>query len=88
MKVIKVTEVINGLDEIIKKKEDEKEQFLSLRDELNRFIDLKDALKGEGGNAIREHFITLHFPAIILFNLFLEEYITVLKLIQAAHFIV
>lgn len=79
MKVIRVAEVLNGLDEIIKKKEEEKEQFLSLRDELNRFIDLNDALKGEGGNAIREHFLTLHFPAIILFNLFLEEYIDVLK---------
>lgn len=82
MKVIKVIEVVNGLDEIIKKKEKEKEQFLSLRDEMNKFIDLNDALEGEGGNAIREHFMTLHFPAVILFNLFLEEYINVLKQIK------
>ncbi|MEN1967813.1 LXG domain-containing protein [Lentibacillus sp. N15] len=84
MKVIKVSEVVNGIDEVVKQKEKEKEQILSIRDAMNKLIDLDDALKGEGGNAIREHFMTLHFPAIILFNLFLEEYITILKEIKGS----
>ncbi|MEW9675104.1 LXG domain-containing protein [Lentibacillus sp. L22] len=58
--------------------------FLSIRDAMNKLIDLDDALKGEGGNAIREHFMTLHFPAVILFNLFLEEYINILKEIKGS----
>ncbi|GGB38679.1 hypothetical protein GCM10011409_15230 [Lentibacillus populi] len=82
MKVIKVSEVVNGIEEIVRKKEKEKEQILTLRDEMNKLIDLDDALEGKGGDAIREHFMTLHFPAVILFNLFLEEYINVLKEIK------
>lgn len=82
MKVIKVDEVISGLDKIIDKKTKEKEQILNIRDGLNKIIDLNDALKGEGGNAIKEHFMTLHFPAVTLFNLFLEEYIKVLEQIK------
>lgn len=82
MKVIKVDEVISGLDKIIDKKTKEKEQILSIRDGLNKIIDLNDALKGEGGDAIKEHFMTLHFPAVTLFNLFLEEYINVLEQIK------
>ncbi len=79
MKVLKVAEVVQGMDRIIKKKEQEKEHILLLRDELNKVIDLDNALDGEGGVAIREHFMTLHFPVIILLNLFLEEYIDLLK---------
>ncbi|WP_079528995.1 LXG domain-containing protein [Halobacillus hunanensis] len=84
MKVLNVSEVIQGIDEIIQKKEQEKEQVLTLRDEMNKVISLGDALKGEGGEAIKEHFITLHFPAIILFNQFQQQYIDVLKEIQRA----
>ncbi|WP_017798007.1 LXG domain-containing protein [Oceanobacillus kimchii] len=82
MKVIKVDEVIGGLEKIIDIKTKEKEQILSIRDGLNKIIDLNDALKGEGGDAIKEHFMTLHFPAVTLFNLFLEEYIKVLEQIK------
>ncbi|MFD2923801.1 LXG domain-containing protein [Halobacillus naozhouensis] len=84
MKVLNVSEVIQGLEQVIQKKEQEKEQVLTLRDEMNKIIDLGDALKGEGGEAIKEHFITLHFPAIILFNQFLHQYTDVLRKIQSS----
>ncbi|APC49410.1 transposase [Virgibacillus halodenitrificans] len=82
MKAIKISEVKDGLNQLIQNKETEKEQILALRDAINSFINLDSALEGEGGDAIRDHFVTLHLNAVILFNLFLEEYISALKEIK------
>ncbi len=51
MKAIKVSEVKDGLDQLIQNKETEKEQILALRDAINSFINLDSALEGEGGDA-------------------------------------
>jgi predicted ribonuclease toxin of YeeF-YezG toxin-antitoxin module len=62
MKVLKVSEITSSIDLIIRKKEEEKKHLLAIRDSIKKVIDLDDALKGEGGTAIREHFTVLHIP--------------------------
>ncbi|TCP31199.1 WXG superfamily protein probably secreted by type VII secretion system [Scopulibacillus darangshiensis] len=79
MKVLKVSEITEGIDHSIKKKENEKDQILAIRDAMNQVTDLGDSLKGEGGNAIKEYFKVLHIPVILLLNQFLDRYINGLK---------
>jgi len=83
MKIIKVSEVIDEINNLIDNKEQEQEQLEALSDEIHNIINLDDALQGEGGKAITEHFTTLHKNALILFNLFLEEYIHTLNAIKS-----
>ncbi|UOQ94570.1 LXG domain-containing protein [Halobacillus shinanisalinarum] len=82
MKVLKASEVLTGIEQSIRKKEQEQEQLLSLRDSMHKVIDLDDALKGEGGAAIKEYFKVLHIPVLLLLNQFLDQYIKSLKDIQ------
>ncbi|RFA33349.1 transposase [Virgibacillus dokdonensis] len=79
MKVLQMSEIIEGLQQLIQQKEKEKVQILALRDQMNNFISLDDAFTGEGGESIKDHFTTLHLNTVILFNLFLETYLNALK---------
>ncbi|MBP3041893.1 LXG domain-containing protein [Bacillaceae bacterium Marseille-Q3522] len=83
MKILNVSEILTNLEVSINKKEAEKEQVLSIHNSLNNIIELNDSLKGRSGDAIKEHFITLHIPAILLLNQFLDNYIKKLKDIKA-----
>ncbi|MDR7074423.1 LXG domain-containing protein [Fictibacillus barbaricus] len=83
MKVLKVSEILQEINQSIHKKEKEKEQILAIRNSLNRIIELDHGLKGEGGNAIKEHFTVLHIPITLLLNQFLDQYITELKNIKS-----
>lgn len=82
MKVLNVNEVLSELDTSIKKKKEEKEQILDLRDSLNKISSSKDSLDGKMGDAIREHFTVLHIPAVLLINQFLDQYTKQLKKIK------
>lgn len=84
MKIIKISEVIDEINVLIRQKEQEQEQIQALSDEIHHIIDLDDALQGEGGEAIKDHFTTLHANAVILFDLFLKEYIQALTDIKYA----
>ncbi|GMO00874.1 LXG domain-containing protein [Parageobacillus thermoglucosidasius] len=88
MKVLKVSEVSHEINQLIRQKQQEKEQILAVRDAVNKIIHLDDALKGEGGDAIKEHFATLHIPAILLLHQFLYQYLDILKdiLTRIEHF--
>lgn len=79
MKIMKVSEITNGISALIQKKEQEKLDILDLKNAINEIINLDDALQSEGGKAIKEHFTTYHLKAVTLFNSFLEEYIQILK---------
>ncbi|PTY77592.1 hypothetical protein B5V89_14175 [Heyndrickxia sporothermodurans] len=82
MRVLKVSEINNGIDQLINKKKEEKRQILAIHDAMEKVINLDDALKGEGGNAIKDYYNVLHFPIILLFNQFLENYVQELKNIK------
>lgn len=88
MRVLKVSEVSHEINQLIRQKQQEKEQILAVRDAVNKIIHLDDALKGEGGEAIKEHFATLHIPAILLLHQFLHQYLVILKdiLTRIEHF--
>jgi toxin YxiD len=88
MKVLKVSEVSHEINQLIRQKQQEKEQILAIRDTVNKIIRLDDALEGEGGEAIKEHFATLHIPAILLLHQFLYQYLDILKdiLTKIEHF--
>jgi toxin YxiD len=88
MKVLKVSEISHEINQLIRQKQQEKEQILAVRDAVNKIIRLDDALKGEGGEAIKEHFATLHIPAILLLHQFLYQYLDNLKdiLTKIEHF--
>jgi toxin YxiD len=88
MKVLKVSEVLHETNQLIRQKQQEKEQILAVRDAVNKIIHLDDALKGEGGEAIKEHFATLHIPAILLLHQFLHQHLDILKdiLTRIEHF--
>ncbi|MBA2876388.1 ribonuclease YeeF family protein [Thermaerobacillus caldiproteolyticus] len=88
MRVLKVSEVSHEINQLIRQKQQEKEQILAVRDAVNKIIHLDDALKGEGGEAIKEHFATLHIPAILLLHQFLHQYLDILKdiLTRIEHF--
>lgn len=75
MNVIKVSEILPELDQSKKKKENEKEHVLELRDSLNKMISLGDAFKGDGADAIKDHLTLLHIPAVLMLNLFIENYL-------------
>jgi toxin YxiD len=79
MRVLKVSEVLHETNHLIRQKQQEKEQILAVRDAVNKIIRLDDALKGKGGEAIKEHFATLHIPAILLLHQFLYQYLEILK---------
>ncbi|MBM7691607.1 uncharacterized protein YoxC [Peribacillus deserti] len=79
MKAIDVSEVFAGIDQALQQKKKEKEQILDVRDAVNKVIDLGSALEGSGGNAIKDHFTTIHIPAILLLNQFQQTYMDELK---------
>lgn len=78
-KVLKVSEISDGIDQLIKKKKHEQKQLTHIKNALNQVIGLDDTLKGEGGQAIRQNFSMVHMPVLEAFDQFLEEYIQQLK---------
>lgn len=74
MKVLKVSEIHKEIDRSIQKKKEEK-KILAIRKALNKVIDLGDSLKGEGGEAIKQHFTVLHIPVLLQLEAFLDHYL-------------
>src|SRR5699024_3977665 len=81
MKIVKVSEIVDGLRTLIQKKEEEQKQILALSDEINNLIYF-EMLPGEIEKTHYKYFITLHKNAIHFFNVFIKEYIEILKNIK------
>ncbi|WP_419884036.1 T7SS effector LXG polymorphic toxin [Peribacillus sp. B-H-3] len=82
MKSIDVSEIFTSINQSLQQKKKEKEHILDIRDAVNKVIDLGDALEGSGGNAIKDHFTTIHIPAILLLNQFQQTYMDELKKVK------
>ncbi|MGC4379462.1 LXG domain-containing protein, partial [Fictibacillus sp. Mic-4] len=74
MKVLDVSEVLDGIDRWVEKKEQEKEQVHAIREAMEKVIELDDNLKGRGGEAIKKHFASNHLPIINEWLQFLDDY--------------
>jgi len=83
LKVLDVSEVIDAIDQLIKEKKQEEKEINAIRESVQKIAELDDALKGEGGNAIKEHFSVLHLPVLLYFQHFIDQYIQNLKDIKA-----
>ncbi|MCY7814721.1 ribonuclease YeeF family protein [Bacillus haynesii] len=83
MKVLDVSEVIDAIDQLIKEKKQEEKEINAIRESVQKIAELDNALKGEGGNAIKEHFSVLHLPVLLYFQHFIDQYIQNLKDIKA-----
>ena len=82
LKVLDVSEVIDAIDQLIKEKARGKRNQRH-KGKCTKIAELDDALKGEGGNAIKEHFSVLHLPVLLYFQHFIDQYIQNLKDIKA-----
>lgn len=74
MKVLKVAEILPLIETSTNKKNNEKSQIIEIRNAMHEVINMDDALKGDIGTSIKDHFNRLHIPVILLFNHFLKEY--------------
>ncbi|WLR42813.1 LXG domain-containing protein [Bacillus carboniphilus] len=83
MKVLNVSEVTNGIDKIISKKQEEREDLQSISDAINKVVNLDNSLTGKGGEAIKENFILVHVPILISFETFIDSYIENLQQIKS-----
>ncbi|MBU3233356.1 LXG domain-containing protein, partial [Alkalihalobacillus clausii] len=63
MNTLDVQEVLDALDEIVVRKLHDQAQLERLQASIQKIIDL-DSLQGEGGEAIKDHFATLHLPVL------------------------
>ncbi|MCM3311143.1 LXG domain-containing protein [Psychrobacillus sp. MER TA 17] len=82
MNTLDVQEVLDALDEIVERKLHDQAQLERLQASIQKIIHL-DSLKGEGGEAIKDHFATLHLPVLAAFQLFISQYIEQLKQIRS-----
>lgn len=83
MKVLKVAEILPNIESSIAKKSKEKNQLISIRESMNKVIGLDEALKGDIGDAVKEHFTLIHIPVVLLLNQFLNDYKKKLKEISS-----
>ncbi|MCM3311602.1 LXG domain-containing protein [Bacillus sp. FSL K6-6483] len=82
MNTLDVQEVLDALDEIVERKLHDQAQLERLQASIQKIIHL-DSLQGEGGEAIKDHFATLHLPVLAAFQLFISQYIEQLKQIRS-----
>ncbi|MFP7334710.1 LXG domain-containing protein [Shouchella clausii] len=82
MNTLDVQEVLDALDEIVERKLHDQAQLVRLQASIQKIIHL-DSLQGEGGEAIKDHFATLHLPVLTAFQLFISQYIEQLKQIRS-----
>ncbi|ALA51762.1 hypothetical protein J32TS2_15340 [Shouchella clausii] len=82
MNTLDVQEVLDALDEIVERKLHDQAQLERLQASIQKIIHL-DSLQGEGGEAIKDHFATLHLPVLAAFQLFIGQYIEQLKQIRS-----
>ncbi|ALA52541.1 LXG domain-containing protein [Shouchella clausii] len=82
MNTLDVQEVLDALDEIVERKLHDQAQLERLQASIQKIIHL-DSLQGEGGEAIKDHFATLHLPVLTAFQLFIGQYIEQLKQIRS-----
>jgi predicted ribonuclease toxin of YeeF-YezG toxin-antitoxin module len=74
MKQLEVDKVHEAIDITIQALHEKENQMRDVEVALNNFINLEDAFRGQGGQAIRNFYATCHIPFIQFFRLFMHDY--------------
>ncbi|MCR6112745.1 hypothetical protein HXA35_20655, partial [Bacillus sp. A301a_S52] len=74
MKQLDVDKVHEAIDITIQALHEKENQMRDVEVALNNFINLEDAFRGQGGQAIRNFYATCHIPFIQFFRLFMHDY--------------
>ena len=79
MKVLDVSSLQDGIDFTVQDIESKRDQIQALQKSVHGFHTLEDALRGQGGEAIRAFYRDAHEPFLVLFHQFLIDYSNLLK---------
>lgn len=84
MKVLDVDLLHDGLTRNITKMNQLEKEMTAIQQAVEKLTAMEDALKGEGGQAIRNFYTSCHLPFLQYFFMFKEEFNTVLQQAQQA----
>src|SRR5690625_4169309 len=84
MKTLEISSLQSGIDATITDIEALKEQNSTIQRAVNDFSSLDEALKGEGGNAIKAFCKDCHLPFLIMFHQSMTDYKNVLEELKNA----
>lgn len=79
--ILHAKELLAQIDELIQEKQTHLEAIRTIETNVQQITNL-DSLKGEGGDAIKEHFTMLHMPVLLFLQHFIESYILKLEEIR------
>jgi filamentous hemagglutinin len=74
MKQLDVDKIHEAIDLTIQALHEKEKQIRDVEVALNNFVNLEDAFRGQGGQAIRNFYATCHIPFIQFFRLFMHDY--------------
>ncbi|UXH46446.1 T7SS effector LXG polymorphic toxin [Rossellomorea vietnamensis] len=84
MKILDVDGFHNGMNEIEETLSSQKDQVQQMERAVQDVVNLDDAFKGEGGNAIRDFYRSQHLPMLEQYRLFLSDYQSVIRQMKEA----
>jgi len=84
MKILDVDGFQNGMKEIEETLSSQKDQVQQIERAVQDVVNLDDAFKGEGGNAIRDFYRSHHLPMLEQYQGFLSDYQSVIREMKEA----
>jgi LXG domain of WXG superfamily/A nuclease of the HNH/ENDO VII superfamily with conserved LHH len=84
MKILDVDGFQNGMKEIEETLSSQKDQVQQIERAVQDVVNLDDAFKGEGGNAIRDFYRSHHLPMLEQYQDFLSDYQSVIREMKEA----
>ncbi|WP_082197450.1 T7SS effector LXG polymorphic toxin [Rossellomorea vietnamensis] len=84
MKILDVDGFQHGIKEIEETLSSQKDQVEQIERAVQDVVNLDEAFKGEGGNAIRDFYRSQHLPMLEQYQLFLSDYQSVIRQMKEA----
>ena len=84
MKTLDVQALHKAIDQTVEQLKQQSEEIVNIKKSVEGITSLNDALKGKGGDAIRNFYKECHTPFLQFFETFIEEYQSALKKIKSA----
>ncbi|MED1739328.1 T7SS effector LXG polymorphic toxin [Bacillus swezeyi] len=84
MKTLDVQALHNAIDQTLEQLKQQSDEIAKVKKSVDGITSLDDALKGKGGDAIRNFYEECHTPFLKFFESFIEEYSSALKKMKSA----